>query len=729
MNSYLTIPACLFALTFSCSQSIDGDTIQCGEGKCDSFDTGGCVGPACGALEETEFDFIIVGSGAGGGTVAARLAEAGHTVLVLEAGVDAGSKPAYQIPVFHAIASEEPGLAWSYFVEHYGDPDMSDLDTKRTSKGILYPRGGTLGGSTAVNAMINVLPKPSDWARMATLTNDDSFSPSSMSEYENYLREWLPMEPPPFSGLVADIFEPELGVEAIDNLLDIIDATFIEMVNAGHDPGDWDFNIFDPFRKWSAYADFFADNINDHLRVGNVEGVFSFPQSIRNGKRRGSRERVLEALSTGNLTIKTQALVSRVLFANGTESGCDGPCVANEVEFLDGRGLYGAESFPSNLFADTRVVRVREGGEVIVSAGAFNTPQVLMQSGIGPAEELERFGIPKRVVLKGVGENLQDRYEVGIESAVTGATFGAPEPFIETEDCNFVAVDSDLCFKHWKESGEGLYSTNGGVVALMKRSGMTAESDLHIFGVPGPFRGYKPNYSALIPKEESRNLFTWVILKAHTDNRGGTVRLRCEQEVDGVCVVNPRATPDINFHYFHEGVEYEEGNPGFEGSRGERDLEAVVRGIEFVRDIEEQTNVEMAGTVTGPLLASKIVETWPGENFAPGETFSSERERLQEFVRREAWGHHASCSAPMGCIPAEEVGEHNKGAGICASPSDYNDNTVLDSRFRVRGTVGLRVIDASAFPRIPGTFILLPTYMLSEKGAQAILEDHSAMNR
>lgn len=720
MKRLLRISTCLLPLLLSCSSS--DDTIVCGEGRCDAFDTVGCVGPACDKLEETEFDFIIVGSGAGGSTVAARLAEAGHSVLVLEAGVDAGGSVTYQVPVFHAAASETPGMAWSYFVEHYDDATLADLDSKRTSKGILYPRGGTLGGSTAVNAMINVLPKPSDWNRLASLTNDPSFASTAMGQHEESLREWLPMEPPPFSGLIADIFEPELGLTAIDNLLDIIDATFIEMVNAGHEQGDWDFNLLDPFRKWKAYAQFFAENINDHLRQGNVEGVFSFPQSIKNGKRRGARERLLEALATGNLTIKTQALVSRVIFSNGQEKGCNGPCEAKKVEFLDGRGLYGAEAFPRDVIAPSRVVFVRDGGEVIVSAGAFNTPQVLMQSGIGPAAELDRFGIPERVVLNGVGENLQDRYEVGIESEVIGTiplvNNGDPLPFIETEDCNFLAEDSDRCFKHWKDIGEGLYSTNGGVVALLKRSGMTDESDLHIFGVPGPFRGYAPGYSDKIPQADTRNLFTWVILKGHTDNRGGTVRLRCDEQVAGKCVVNPRATPDINFHYFHEGVEYEEGNSTFEGTRGERDLEAVVRGIEFVRDIEEETNTEMVG--------AEIFETWPGTEFASNESFSSEHERLQEFVRREAWGHHASCSAPMGCIPAEEVGGHNQGAGVCSSSDDYNDFTVLDSRFRVRGTTGLRVIDASAFPRIPGTFILLPTYMMSEKGAQSILEDHPA---
>ena len=115
-------------------------------------------------------------------------------------------------------------MAWHYFVEHYSDPLVASRDSKMTPKGILYPRGGTLGGSTAINAMISVLPKPNDWAEIAALTNDSSYSPSSMTRQEDTLREWLPMEPPPFTGLIADIFEPELSIAAIDNLLNIIDA-------------------------------------------------------------------------------------------------------------------------------------------------------------------------------------------------------------------------------------------------------------------------------------------------------------------------------------------------------------------------------------------------------------------------------------------------------------------------------------------------------------------------
>ena len=707
------------SLLLSCSPSAPGGD-RCGA-KCDSFDSSGCIGPSCDALDETEFDFVVVGSGAGGGPLAARLAEAGHSVLVLEAGEDAGGNAKYQVPAFHAAATEEPGLAWNYFVEHYSDLDMADKDSKMTPKGILYPRGGALGGSTAVNAMINVLPKTSDWERLAQLTNDSGWASGSMNRYETILKDWLPQEPPPLTGLVADIFEPEIRLTAIGRLVEIIDATFIEMVNAGHDAGAPDFNILDPFRKLGAYADFLLRNVNDRLREGNVEGVYAFPQMIKEGKRYGARERLIEALDTGNLTIKTQALVTDVDFRNlDAQGACLGPCEASVVNYLDGRGLYGAEINVRSGEGTARQVRVREGGEIIISAGAFNTPQLLKQSGIGPADELARFDIPVRVDLIGVGENLQDRYEVGIESEMIGTiplvNNNEPLAFVSTHDCNFVATQDDTCFRHWSESGQGLYSTNGGVIALLKRSGLTAESDLHIFGVPGPFRGYAPGYSDKIALPESRNLFTWVILKGHTDNRGGTVKLRCREEVNGKCVLDPTDTPDINFHYFNEGVEYEEGNDSFVGTQGARDLEAVVKGIEFVRKIQDETNAQMFG--------AEQVETWPGDNFAPGEVFADETEKMNEFVMREAWGHHASCSAPMGCIPASEIGEHNSGAGVCPDGELLNDNTVLDSRFHVRGTSGLRVVDASAFPRIPGTFLLLPTYMLSEKGASTIIDDH-----
>ncbi len=76
---------------------------------------------------------------------------------------------------------------------------------------------------------------------------------------------------------------------------------------------------------------------------------------------------------------------------------------------------------------------------------------------------------------------------------------------------------------------------------------------------------------------------------------------------------------------------------------------------------------------------------------------------LRRFIRNEAWGHHASCTNQMGpsCDPL----------------------AVVDSRFRVHGTKGLRIVDASVFPRIPGLFIAVPIFMIAEKASDVILAD------
>ena len=159
------------------------------------------------------------------------------------------------------------------------------------------------------------------------------------------------------------------------------------------------------------------------------------------------------------------------------------------------------------------------------------------------------------------------------------------------------------------------------------------------------------------------NYLTWAILKAHTRNRAGELVLRS---------ADPRDTPLINFHYFEEGSDTE----------GE-DLRSVVAGIRFVRRL------------TAKLKAQRLI----AEEEQPGETLQTDAE-LMDFVRSVAWGHHASCTCAIG--PQEGGG-------------------VLGSDFRVHGTEGLRVVDASVFPRIPGFFIASAVYMVAEKAADVIL--------
>jgi hypothetical protein len=102
-----------------------GETAQpsCSGAKCDSRGD---------SPDTTEFEYIVVGSGAGGGPLASRLARAGARVLLLEAGEDAGDKDTYQVPALHPQSTEDPALAWWYFVDHYIDPARQQRDSKIT---------------------------------------------------------------------------------------------------------------------------------------------------------------------------------------------------------------------------------------------------------------------------------------------------------------------------------------------------------------------------------------------------------------------------------------------------------------------------------------------------------------------------------------------------------------------------------------------------------------------
>src|SRR5208337_5019668 len=107
-------------------------------------------------MNNDTFDYIVVGSGAGGGPLAANLARAGFTVLLLEAGGDPCAENdtgrlMYEVPIFHGLSTEYKECAWNYFVRHYTDNTQQAKDSKFVADqdGVWYPRAGTLGGCTA----------------------------------------------------------------------------------------------------------------------------------------------------------------------------------------------------------------------------------------------------------------------------------------------------------------------------------------------------------------------------------------------------------------------------------------------------------------------------------------------------------------------------------------------------------------------------------------------------
>jgi choline dehydrogenase len=608
------------------------------------------------ADEEPDCDYVVVGSGAGGGTVAARLAEAGMRVVLLEAGGDPrqlaepGLPETYEVPVFHSLASEHPAMRWDFFVRHYADEERQRRDPKSGGYGVLYPRAGALGGCTGHNAMIFVAPHDSDWDGIAALTGDASWNSGNMRRYwqrvENcrYRPGWRLL-----AGLGVDqtghgwagwldteralpreaVRDPELlrlvlrSARAVSNSAAHPLRRLIGLLCAEGDPND---------RSWGHRS---------------FEGVCFTPLSTAGHERRGARERVVEvaARHPDRLRVELHALASRVTFDDQNR--------ATGVEYLSGPHLYRADPGPSAVSGvPHRIVPQRE---VILAGGAFNSPQLLMLSGIGPAAELPQQGIPVLVDLAGVGRNLQDRYEVGVVNRLA-----APWPFLD--GARFEVCDP--LYREWRDGRAGMYTSNGAAVGVARRSRpATAEPDLFLMALLAKFRGYYPGYSRDIV--EHHDYLTWSVLKAHTVNRAGTVKLRS---------ADPRDTPEINFHYFEEG----------DDAVGE-DLEAVVEGIRFARRLTDAFNQR------NPIANEEL----------PGRDIESDA-ALADYVRDNAWGHHASCTCAIG---AREAGG------------------VLGSDFTVHGTRGLRVVDASVFPRIPGFFIASAVYMISEKAADVILAD------
>lgn len=632
--------------------------------------------------ERSDFDYIVVGSGAGGGPLAAGLARAGMRVLLLEAGGD-HEGATYQVPSFHALATEDEDLRWDFFVRHYADDERQRRDSKFTPErdGVLYPRSGTLGGCTAHNAMITVYPHARDFDAIAAATGDASWQSERMRRYFERLERCqyadrpraLPRNPwlaallrrlpflarflpgnearHGFDGwLPTSLADPKVAIRDLQ-LVKVLVAAGKEVLAEGLGrPLKLleDLVLGDP----ESYVD-----PNDWRAAQEPLGAWFTPLATSGGRRSGTREyiRAVAKKHPDRLTVKTNALASRVIL------DADGAAIG--VEYLDGAHLYRADPRANGGAPEAPLRRVLANREVVLAAGAFNTPQILKLSGIGPREELARHGIEVRAELPGVGENLQDRYEVGVVSEMDadfgileGCTFAPPEP----------GQPEDPCFGQWR-AGKGVYTTNGAVLGIVLKSAPErAEPDLFIFGLPAYFKGYYPGYSHELARQKS--IFTWAVLKAHTLNSAGSVTLRS---------ADPRDVPEVTFRYFDEG-----------NDAGAEDLESVVEGVEFARRI-----MRRASEVT----ARELI---------PGERIAS-RDELRQFVKDEAWGHHASCTCKIG--PREDP------------------MAVLDSDFRVHGVPGLRVVDASVFPFIPGFFIVTSVYMVSEKATDAILRDASRL--
>ncbi|KAH8800485.1 hypothetical protein F5884DRAFT_891519 [Xylogone sp. PMI_703] len=617
------------------------------------------------------YDYVVVGSGPGGGPLAARLAMAGFKVLLIDAGDDQGTSLQQEIPLLHAVSTEVPAQQWDYFVQHYDDETQQQMDSKFTWQlsdgeyfvgpnppagakplGILYPRAGTLGGCAGHNALVTTTPQNSDWDSVVSLTGDHSWASGSMKSYWERLEKcnYLPKGTPGhgFDGWF-ETSRTDVNLYLDDNKTSSVIRAAATTEGKGH--------------LEAKFKEYLTADINNNSPTRDfTEGLYQIPSAAKqpSWKRSGPRDFILQVANAVNrdgsrkyhLDLRLETLVTKIRFDRSRAIP-----KATGVDFITGKSLYRADP-RSNSSSPASSGSVNVHHEVIIAAGTFNTPQLLKLSGVGPAAELKKFNIPVVVDLPGVGTNLMDRYEVAVVAETT-------TNFTEAAGCTFLHTPDDPCLKQWENNHHdpGYYSSNGLALGLVKKSSVSAPdaADLLISATPSNFQGYFPGYSK-VASADSKHL-SFLILKAHSRNSAGTVTLLSD---------DPQDTPNIHFRSFQDG--------------GAEDLQAVYEALQFTRQI--------LGNLT--TFDDTFTEVLPG-------TSVQTIEDLKTFIKNEAWGHHACCTAKIG--------------------ADNDNMAVLDSKFRVRNTTGLRVVDASAFPQIPGYFIVTAIYMISEKAADVIIAD------
>jgi choline dehydrogenase len=602
--------------------------------------------------------------------LAARLAIAGHKTLLIEAGDDQGSNVNYTTPAYNARVSEDPNLAWNFFVRHYADDKRQARDFKTSyetpdgglytglsppagskMKGTLYPRTGTLGGCTAHNALIALYPHQSDFENIAELTGDDSWSASNMRKYFAKLENNHYLLP----GAEGHGNDGWLGTQYSPIDIVLTDPKLLSVVTGAT------FALGNQTNALINLGSLVVGDANADTKTRDTTpAVYQIPLSTADGKRTGSREFVLATRDAVNangtkrfpLDVRMNCHVTKVTFDQTVT-----PPRATGVEFLDGQYLYKAS--PKSRGAAGTPGSVKASREVIVAGGTYNSPQLLKLSGVGPADELNKFDIPVVVDLPGVGTNLQDHYEINVQGK-------APSNFSALDGCTFgeTGESNDPCLDRFNKpvlGNRGIYSSPGLGAAMFYKSSATErdEYDVFVFGGPVNFRGYFPGYS--YNATHDHDWFTWAILKAHPRNNAGTVMLQSADPLD---------MPAITYNYF------DTGKGDFQS-----DITALSEAVDLARDSFKRQLV-------------------PIDEVLPGKTVTS-KEAVADYVKDTAWGHHASSTCPIG--------------------KDDDPMAVLNSDFQVRGTAGLRVVDASVFPRIPGTFTAVSTYMVAEKAADVIL--------
>jgi choline dehydrogenase len=451
-------------------------------------------------------------------------------------------------PTARVLLIEAGGRDWSPYI-HIPAGFMKMLDHPKLTWGyhaepdpgtagraILYPRGRVLGGSSSINGLIYVRGQPEDFDHWAQLGNrgwswDDVLPYFKKAEnWEGDANEWRGKGGPLFTSRMTDI--PPLCRAAIE---------------AGKEIGLE-----------------YRDDVN-----ALPHGGIGYCQQTRGGRRRASAARTYlrPAMKRSNLEVVTKAQVRRILF--------------------DGKRATGVEYERGGT-----VTRIDADREVILSAGAVNSPHILQLSGVGAPQHLNRVGIPVHHPLPGVGQNLQDHYIARISYPVSGT------PTVN-ERSRGVALAGEIL--RYLVSGKGMLTYSASLAAAsVKVLEESATPDVQCSIAPGSFK------DGQIGELDDFPGITAGAWQMRPLSRGYVAAKS----------PNPAEAPAINPRYLSEDT----------------DRRAIVGGLRFVRR----------------LFAAPALAKYCGAELLPGSGVETDDELLDYARQKGSTVYHATCTCKMG---------------------------------------------------------------------------------